>query len=57
MTVINTNVSSLISQNALKVNSRAIAKAMNHEPSIDWLLKNQASTVQCFHQMALDASK
>jgi flagellin len=29
MTVINTNVSSLISQNALKVNDRAMAKAMN----------------------------
>jgi flagellin len=29
MTVINTNVSSLISQNALKVNSRAMATAMN----------------------------
>jgi len=29
MTVINTNVSSLISQNALKVNSRAMASAMN----------------------------
>jgi len=37
--------------------AKAIAKAMNHEPSIDWLLKNQASTVHCFHQMALDASK
>lgn len=37
--------------------AKAIAKAMNNEPSIDWLLKNQASTVHCFHQMALDSQK
>ena len=34
--------------------AKAIKKAMNNEPSIDWLLKNQAETVHCFHQMALD---
>jgi formaldehyde-activating enzyme len=34
--------------------TKAIAKAMNNEPSIDWLLKNQDSVQHCFHQMALD---
>ncbi|MEQ1825632.1 MAG: formaldehyde-activating enzyme [Pirellula sp.] len=33
--------------------TKAIAKAMNHEPSIDWLLKNQESTPHFFHQLAL----
>jgi 5,6,7,8-tetrahydromethanopterin hydro-lyase len=35
--------------------AKAIAKAMNHEPGIDWLLKNQANITHCFHQMALDS--
>src|SRR5262245_23444272 len=30
--------------------ARAISKAMNHEPRIDWLLKNQDSITHCFHQ-------
>ena len=34
--------------------TKAIAKAMNNEPSIDWLLKNQESTPHFFHQLALD---
>ena len=34
--------------------AKAIHKAMHHEPNIDWLLKHQAETVHCFHQMALD---
>lgn len=34
--------------------TKAIAKAMNHEPTIDWLLKNQDTTTHFFHQMALD---
>ncbi len=34
--------------------AKAIKKAMNNEPGIDWLLKNQASVTHCFHQMALD---
>lgn len=34
--------------------AKAIKKAMNHEPGIDWLLKNQNSVTHCFHQMALD---
>ena len=33
--------------------AKAIAKAMGHEPGIDWLLKHQATISHCFHQMAL----
>lgn len=34
--------------------AKAIGKAMRGEPTIDWLLKNQASIVHCFHKMALE---
>jgi 5,6,7,8-tetrahydromethanopterin hydro-lyase len=34
--------------------TKAIAKAMNDEPNIDWLLANQDSVPHFFHQMALD---
>lgn len=34
--------------------TRAIAKAMSDEPSIDWLLANQASTPHFFHQLAIE---
>ncbi len=34
--------------------TKAIAKAMNDEPSIDWLLANQASVPHFFHQLALE---
>ncbi len=34
--------------------TKAIAKAMNNEPTIDWLLANQDSTPHFFHQLALD---
>jgi len=34
--------------------TKAITKAMNHEPGIDWLLKNQDSVPHFFHQLALD---
>ena len=34
--------------------TKAIAKAMNNEPTIDWLLANQDSTKHFFHQLALD---
>jgi 5,6,7,8-tetrahydromethanopterin hydro-lyase len=36
--------------------AKAIHKAMNHEPGIDWLLKNQDKITHCFHQMALEGS-
>ena len=32
---------------------KAIAKAMNNEPSIDWLLKNQKKVGHYFHELAL----
>jgi 5,6,7,8-tetrahydromethanopterin hydro-lyase len=34
--------------------AKAIAKAMNNEPSIDWLLKNQDQVTHFFHQMAVE---
>ena len=34
--------------------AKAIHKAMNNEPSIDWLLKNQETTPHIFHQMAVE---
>lgn len=34
--------------------TKAIGKAMRHEPSIDWLLKNQDQVPHYFHQLALD---
>jgi 5,6,7,8-tetrahydromethanopterin hydro-lyase len=34
--------------------TKAIRKAMNNEPSIDWLLQNQESTPHFFHQLALE---
>lgn len=34
--------------------AKAIRKAMNHEPSIDWLLENQESVTHYYHQLALD---
>lgn len=34
--------------------AKAIAKAMNFQPSIDWLLENQESIVHKYFQMGLD---
>jgi 5,6,7,8-tetrahydromethanopterin hydro-lyase len=34
--------------------AKAIAKAMRHEPSIDWLLANQGKVTHYFHQLAVD---
>jgi formaldehyde-activating enzyme len=34
--------------------AKALRKAMNHEPGIDWLLKNRASVQHYFHQLAVD---
>lgn len=33
---------------------KVIRKAMKNEPSIDWLLKNQATTPHYFHQLGLE---
>jgi 5,6,7,8-tetrahydromethanopterin hydro-lyase len=34
--------------------AKAIHKAMNHEPGIDWLLENQEQVPHYFHQLALE---
>lgn len=34
--------------------TKAIAKAMRHEPTIDWLLENQDKIVHRYYQMGLD---
>jgi formaldehyde-activating enzyme len=34
--------------------ARAIRKAMKHEPTIDWLLKNQDNVQHYFHQLGVD---
>jgi formaldehyde-activating enzyme len=34
--------------------AKAIHKAMNHEPSIDWLLKNRNQVQHYFHQLAVE---
>ncbi|OUR73731.1 aldehyde-activating protein, partial [Methylophaga sp. 41_12_T18] len=36
---------------------KAIEKAMNNEPSIDYLLDNQEELVHKYYQRALDAKK
>ncbi len=38
-----------------KATTLAIKKAMNNEPSIDWLLENQEKTIHKYYQRALDA--
>lgn len=34
--------------------AKAIRKAMNHEPTIDWLLENQDQVPHYFHQLAVE---
>jgi len=36
--------------------TKAIHKAMHHEPNIDWLLANQNKVTHFFHQMALEGT-
>ena len=31
-----------------------VFEAMDHEPTIDWLLKNQGQVTHAFHQLALE---
>ncbi|AFI84755.1 MULTISPECIES: formaldehyde-activating enzyme [Methylophaga] len=40
-----------------RATTRAIEKAMNHEPSIDYLLENQDKLVHKYYQKELDAKK
>lgn len=44
----------ILFQTNREATTKAIHKAMNHEPSIDWLLKNQEKVPHYFHQLALD---
>ena len=37
-----------------KATAQAISKAMNHEPTIDWLLENQDKITHKYYQMGLD---
>ena len=34
--------------------AKALKKAMNNEPGIDWLLKNQSQVTHIYHQMGVD---
>ena len=36
------------------VDKKMIKKAMNNEPSIDWLLENQDTLIHKYYQMGLD---
>ena len=47
----------ILFQTHREATAKAIHKAMHHEPSIDWLLKNQDKITHCFHQMALDGNQ
>ena len=35
---------------------KVLKKALNNEPSIDWLLENQSSVTHYFHQLGVDGS-
>ncbi len=37
-----------------KATTAAIHKAMNNEPSVDWLLENQDKIIHKYYQMGLD---
>jgi formaldehyde-activating enzyme len=37
--------------------TKALTKAMRHEPSIDWLLEHQDEVVHYFHQLAVDEQR
>jgi 5,6,7,8-tetrahydromethanopterin hydro-lyase len=44
----------ILFQTHREATTKAIHKAMHHEPGIDWLLKNQDRIKHCFHEMALE---
>ncbi len=44
----------ILFQSNREATAKAIRKAMNHEPTIDWLLKNQDNTQHYFHQLGVD---
>jgi formaldehyde-activating enzyme len=41
-------------QTQREATTKALAKAMRQEPTIDWLLEHQDEVVHYFHQLALD---
>ena len=43
----------ILFQTNRQATAKAIHKAMHHEPTIDWLLKNQNNVEHYFHQLAL----
>jgi 5,6,7,8-tetrahydromethanopterin hydro-lyase len=44
----------ILFQTNREATAKALRKAMNHEPGIDWLLKNRSSVQHYFHQLAVD---
>src|SRR6185436_20952552 len=44
----------ILFQTNREATAKAIHKAMHHEPSIDWWLKNQSTVPHYFHQLGLD---
>jgi 5,6,7,8-tetrahydromethanopterin hydro-lyase len=44
----------ILFQTNREATAKALRKAMNHEPGIDWLLKNRASVQHYFHQLAIE---
>lgn len=44
----------ILFQTNREATAKAIRKAMNHEPSIDWLLANQDKVPHYFHQLAVE---
>jgi len=44
----------ILFQTNREATAKAIRKALNHEPSIDWLLENQDQVPHYFHQLALE---
>lgn len=52
--VVNTEIDhNILFETHSAATAKAISKAMNNEPNIDWLLKNQKSISHAFHDMAL----
>jgi 5,6,7,8-tetrahydromethanopterin hydro-lyase len=45
---------SILFQTNREATAKAIHKAMNHEPTIDWLLENQDQVQHYFHQLAVE---
>jgi len=44
----------ILFQTNREATAKAIRKALNHEPSIDWLLENQDQVPHYFHQLSLE---